>query len=60
LETKNFDEFFDNIGNIIKQKEKQKIENQYLYLNDYLLYLILFCLLSLIIIKAKKPKSNES
>jgi len=37
LQESNFDEFFGYLKDVIKAQEKQKIENQYIVLNQYLL-----------------------
>jgi len=59
LESENFDEFFQKLSQKIKSQEKQTIENKYLYLNDYLLRLILAACICLIYIKIKSAKKSD-
>lgn len=56
LEENNFDEFFDHIKDLIIAQETQKIENQYRVLNQYLLSIILACLLFLLYVRLKNVK----
>lgn len=51
LEKQSFDVIFDRIAKLIKQQEKQRVEKKYIYLNDYLMSLVVLCLLSLISVR---------
>lgn len=53
LSDSNFDEFFSHVKDVIKAQEKQKIENQYLSINQYLLYIILISLSFLFYIRLR-------
>lgn len=64
LEKQSFDVIFDRIAKLIKQQEKQRVEKKYIYLNDYLISLMVLSLFALISIriyslyKIKKEKSQ--
>ena len=60
LEQSNFDEFFDYLKDVIKSQEKQKIENQYIVLNQYLLCMMGICLLFLVYIKVRQFRISRS
>lgn len=51
LEKQSFDIIFDRIAKLIKQQEKQRVEKKYIYLNDYLIFLISLSLFSLISVR---------
>lgn len=54
LEENNFDEFFDYLKDVIKSQEKQKIENQYIVLNQYLLFMMAICAMFLLYIRVRQ------
>lgn len=54
LQESNFDEFFSYLKDVIKAQEKQKIENQYLVLNQYLLVIMGICVVFLLYAKFKQ------
>ncbi len=51
LEKQSFDTIFERIAKLIKQQEKQRVEKKYIYLNDYLMSLIVLSLFALISIR---------
>jgi len=54
LQESNFDEFFGYLKDVIKAQEKQKIENQYIVLNQYLLATMWICVMFLLYIKMRQ------
>lgn len=54
LQESNFDEFFNYLKDVIKSQEKQKIENQYIILNQYLLSMMGICMMCLVYVRFKQ------